>query len=458
MVVAVPAKPVSGETVLTDWGKQVIDYEGERYRFVRNPVSGTWQHENKPASGKALLECTQLPAGDPNVVMAECQAMVRGTADNDNFALTLSDYHATPASAVPRLLKYNTGQASRGGMSGGVALRVGGANNRQIVWESTGAQNWIRVLGWWVRDTPPPYPIEGDPIVAGWGKQVTDVAGGAWQYVRVPFAWSSVNDSPGVAAATKITLPGIPVDPDIVAAHVMLMIRDHATDNFSMQIWDAFPDGTQNVQGYAGSAYTEGSAERGGNAGNLVVHVGGAGNNEIWWSGGDSGTSCYIGIFGYFKAAKPGAASLPVPPAPGEPISSAWAGEVIDTAGRKLCQVSVPNAAIVNGVDGQTVSQVAECTNIPANDPRIKYAIVSAMVRDNNGTGSQALYIKHYDDDGTAGLAYSSGVQSRGGFNGPFIVRVGGVNNRQIRWACSEAGAAVDIYVYCSGYYVEDAA
>lgn len=450
MVVAVPAKPVSGETVLTDWGKQLIDYAGERLTFVRNPVAGTWQHENKPATGAALLELTQLPLNDSNVVAVHMQAMVRGTADNDNFAITLYDYHATPASAMPRLLKYNTGQASRGGMSGGVDLRVGGVNNRQIVWSSTGAQNWLRVLGWWTRETPPPYPIEGDPIVAGWGESITEYAGRAWEYHRVPFAWA-IQDVPGIASQVKITLPGIPVDPDIVGASIMLMIRDHATDNFSLQVYDF--DGS-----YAGSTYTEGSVERGGNAGNMVVKVGGPNNNEIWWFGGDSGSSCYIGVFGYYKAAAPGAVSLPDAPGPGEPISSAWAGEVIDTAARKLVQVSAPNAAIVNGVDGQTVSQVAECTNLPANDPRVKYAVISAMVRDNNGTGSQALYIKHYDDDGTAGLAYSSGVQSRGGANGPFIVRVGGVNNRQIRWACSEAGAAVDIYVYCSGYFIEDAA
>lgn len=466
MAVAKPPYPVSGETVLTEWGTDMVQYVSERMRFVRNPTAGAWA-PGFPVTGAQTqrhIELTELPANDPRIVMAQVAIMVRGDTDNDNMSCGFYDYAADAATAVSRLTKYNTGHGGNGGMSGSVPIRVGGVNNRQIVYYTNGDDTWVKVLGWWMSEddtTPqPPKPIEGDPIVAGWGKSLTEQAGGHWEFIAVGF--TGIANAVDGSVATLIEATNIPAnDPDIVAVSVSLMIRDvDSGGNFNIAAYD-FNPANPTVQGtQAGLSYTEGIANRGGNAGPFIVFVGGVNNRQFWWASSDttSGVDCWVWVNGYYKAAKPGAASLPVAPEPGEPISSAWAIDLIETAARKLRHVSVANTPVANGIDGQTVMQVLELTNLPANDPTIKYAEVAAMIRDNNGTGSQVIYLCHYDDESIAGPAYSSGMQNRGGENGPFVVRVGGVNNRQIKWYSSEGGTGVDVWIYCGGYYVEEGA
>ena len=146
----------------------------------------------------------------------------------------------------------------------------------------------------------------------------------------------------------------------------------------------------------------------------------------------------------------------PAYPIPGDPISSAWGTEMIDYAGEKWRYVSTPVLTALNDVDGQTVMQSLELTNLPLNDPNVVAAEIALMARLNSGSTSHNIAAYDFVSGNEAGRSYVSGVTSRGGYSGNFKVMVGGTNNRQIKWNSSLAGATLDCWLYCFGYWVRE--
>lgn len=447
-----PAYPVSGETVLTEWGTDLIDTIGERVYFVRNPVVG-WSLDSSAENGVIKYhELTHLPANDPDIVAAECSVLIRDT----NVSMALRHYQPDLTGAVPAgVFRYNTGTNARGGTSGSGFLRVGGVNNRQIAYSaSDGSDAWIRCHGWWKRAHKAPYPIEGDPIVAGWGQKVQEQLAPGWAYT--PHFERIVNDVAGTTTRTAAPILTLPNDPDIVAVSIGGMIRDDSGgDNINLTINDADANGVDGTQ--CASIYSSGQQGKGGMAGPFIALLPN-GARTLEWQSSATGCSIWIWVFGYWrKTTGAGSLILPPPPVPGEPISSAWARDLIDSTGRRMgrpVSAAVDLGTQLNAVDGQTVIQETELIGaVPTPTPQ--YALLTPMIRDNNGTGNINLILYHPDDT-HAGYAYSEGVQNRGGGSGPYMVKLGGPNGKSFRWSTSEAGTGVDAYVYCHGFAYQE--
>lgn len=455
MTLVKPPPVVSGETVLTQWGVDMVDLTKSKMRFERNSNTA-WQVDNIPGwSGNALVELTQVPANNPNIIAAEVQVMIRHS-DGTNCTVSIKHYNADPAAAIPANIKYNTG-TNIGGMTGGVRVNVGGVNNRQIVWSGGGTGHWLRVLGWWVADEAPPYPIEGDPIIAGWGDALTERVGERWEFV--PAGYTSLGTLDGNTGKVRVAIPSIPAnDPDIVAVSCSLRMTDAAgAANLTMSLYDGDEAGL-----LAGTVYTSGVEGRGGLAGPLIVLVGGAANNEIVWTSSEAGANvdCTIWVLGYWKRQKVDSPNLPPQPAPSTVISSAWGNALADLAGTKLRFVPCAQATVLNAVDGvASPGAVVELPDpFPANDPTVVAASISVMIRDSNGAQNLIVYALHFDGI-TAGFAYSDGVMDRGGTCGPFYVKVGGTNGRQVKWHSStDSPDLIDVWMYLHGWYVRETA
>lgn len=454
-MVAKPPVVASGETVEAQWGVDTIDFAHSRWAFVRNPQSDIWMMEDGPAiTEDAYLELTQLPANDPNIVAAEV-AMLHRSVDASNFSNHTKHYHPTLPAPNSAGLKYSTG-TTLGGSSGAHTVKVGGKNNREIVVQFDSPKNWVRILGWWVAGPKPPYPVDADPIVAGWGESLTKWAGEKWEYIPVPGASGYlIYNGDGIGTArNRIVIPQIPAnDPDIVAVSVQTRILDRSgAANLNVVIRDG--DAGELI---AGVSYTSGVEAKGGMTGPFIVLVGGPANNEIIHTTSEGGANVgeTIWCLGYWKRQKADSPNLPPLPVESGVISSAWGNALNDLTEKKLRFVDLPLLTALNGVDGVLSPGAAlELTNLPLNDPNVIAAKISIMLRDNNGTGNLMMQASHFD--GTlAGTAYTEGVQSKGGSNGPFYVKVGGTNNRQIKWHTSEAGSAVDCYLYCHGYWTK---
>lgn len=436
-----PAYPVSGETVETAWGVDLIDTIGERVYFVPNPVAA-WSLDSSAENGTAKHhELTHLPANDPDIVAAECSLLIR----DSNVSGALRHYEATPATSTPgAVFRYNTGTTARGGSSGSGFVRVGGVNNRQIVYSaSDGADFWIRCHGWWKRAPKAVYPVEGDPIVAGWAERVGAQLQGAWEFV--PHFERILNDvTPTSTAQVAAPILTLPDDPDIVAVSAMAMVRDDSGgDNINMLLYEG-SGGRQ-----AASIYSSGVASRGGMAGPYIVLLN-DGRRDIWWNASvGSGCSCWLYVLGYWKVVK-----APAAPAPGTVISTAWARDMIDTTARAMGRPAIGAidlGAVFAGLDGQTVIQEFEITTLPADMPTPKWVLISPMIRDTNGTESINIDLLHPDDT-VAGIAYTEGVSNRGGGSGPYMVKLGGPNGKSFRWRTSQAGAGVDVWAYIHGF------
>lgn len=443
-----PAYPVPGEVVETDWGKDLVDTVGERVYFVRNPVAA-WSLDSELQNGTVKYhELLHLPANDPDVIAAECSSLIRDT----NVSGTLRHYNPDVSIAgFTSVHRYNTGTNARGGTSGSGFIRVGGVNNRQIRYSgSDGADFWIRCHGWWKRAPKVPYPIEGDPIVAGWAGAVQDQLTPAWGFV--PHYANLLSDVAGTTTRTVVPITTLPADPDIVAVSVIGMIRDDSGgDNINLTLYDADAGGVDGAQG--ASIYSSGVANRGGCSGPFILLLP-EGKREVEWNASASGCSIWLWVVGYWrKTTGAGSLILPPKPTPGVPISTAWARDIIDSTGRRMgrpTNADIDLGAILNGVDGQDVTQETEITTFPAGMPTPQYAMLSGMIRDTNGTSSLYLYLLHPDDT-IAGIIYTDGVQNRGGGGGPYMVKLGGPNGKSFRWRVAEAGTGVDVWVYVHG-------
>jgi hypothetical protein len=109
--------------------------------------------------------------------------------------------------------------------------------------------------------------------------------------------------------------------------------------------------------------------------------------------------------------------------------------------------------AIVEAVNGQTAVQtVSAGTYVPTDAYAVQLAVI---IRRTGDTDNVALTVMHYD--GTiAGVAYSSGVANRGGSGNIGPVVLGGINNRQFKWATTDAGSDNDVYIYIVGYWTKN--
>lgn len=112
---------------------------------------------------------------------------------------------------------------------------------------------------------------------------------------------------------------------------------------------------------------------------------------------------------------------------------------------------------ILNAVDGLTGKNPVVVPFIPANDPNVVAIVAAISIRDKSGAGNLNATLYDYDE-GFAGGTYTSGVQDRGGLIAPIVVFTGGAANNEIKWASSEAGANVDISVWCLGWYTRETA
>ena len=447
-----PAYPVSGEVVATDWGKQLIDWTKEKGIFVRNV--GGWQLENVDGiPGGALLECTQIPANDPRIFAVEASMLIRGPNANDNVLGQLLDYNPDTLNGGPlRISKYSSGTLQRGGTSGSAPVWVGGVNNRQIVWTASNpgsgkSKFWVRVWGYWMHPEPPAYPIENDPIIAGWGIKEQDASGVCWEFVPLyTNVLQDVQGSPTNNTPVPVSLDALlPPDPDIVAVAIQGRILDTSGgDNITVTVLDG---GSTTDQ--AMTIYSSGVQSRGGGAGPFVALLGGTDGRSLGWYSSVAGTACRIWVqtVGYWKRRTIPMLAPPTYPVPGEPISSAWARDTIDMTAKRLAYGKVAgNGRLVNGADGSTTTIETPVPNIPAG---AVYALAQPFLRDNNGTEDLAMTLLHADDT-IAGYAYAEGVSQRGGQQGPYLVKM--TAGGGIRWKTNQAGTGVDVYLDVVGF------
>lgn len=146
----------------------------------------------------------------------------------------------------------------------------------------------------------------------------------------------------------------------------------------------------------------------------------------------------------------------PAYPVPGDPISSAWGTQVIDYIGEKWRYVPAPTYNPLNLVNGSTAKVALELTNLPANDPSVVAAEVGIVARDPSGTANMQMFVHDFATEVEAGRSYTTGVAARGGGGGNFRVLVGGTNNRQIKWSSSQGGTAIQVSLFCYGYWVRE--
>jgi len=147
-----PTYPIPGDPISSAWGTEMIDYAGEKWRYVSTPVF-TGLNDVDGQTALQSLELTNLPANDPNVVAAEVAIMVRLNTGTTSQSMSLYDY--LTGNEAGR--SYVSGTTSRGGYSGNFKVGVGGVNNRQIKWNASqagsGIDCWLYCYGYWVRET-----------------------------------------------------------------------------------------------------------------------------------------------------------------------------------------------------------------------------------------------------------------------------------------------------------------
>lgn len=105
----------------------------------------------------------------------------------------------------------------------------------------------------------------------------------------------------------------------------------------------------------------------------------------------------------------------------------------------------------INGGAGATTLQTSpELTDLPANGA--VYVECVFGVRESTGAN---VSMQLFDFDGTsAALGFTSGVAARGGWHTGAMVKLGGLNNRQIKWLTSVA-TNVTVWLYVVGWWVE---
>jgi hypothetical protein len=115
--------------------------------------------------------------------------------------------------------------------------------------------------------------------------------------------------------------------------------------------------------------------------------------------------------------------------------------------------VTISPESILSSDDGQTSDQTVTPTTLPT-DGTVKAVAVLFGIRRNADTNNESMSVKHYGGT-AAGITYTSGVISRGGFNWCHYVETGGTNNVQFKWASSDAGSDNDCYLSVYGYWTD---
>lgn len=129
-------------------------------------------------------------------------------------------------------------------------------------------------------------------------------------------------------------------------------------------------------------------------------------------------------------------------------------GSVDIGSGSLMRFVRTPNGgtAVVNGVAGQTTTQTtAELTDIPVNGA--VYGEFVFGIRHSVAGANEFATIMDYDGT-TAAFGYNSGSASRGGWHTGVMVKLGGTNNRQIKWKTSDT-TNVTFFLYLVGYWTD---
>lgn len=142
----------------------------------------------------------------------------------------------------------------------------------------------------------------------------------------------------------------------------------------------------------------------------------------------------------------------PAKPAAGSPPTAAFAAELRAYASEAMEFVRVPSTGVVwdlNNSIGTGAYQELVLSRLPANDPRLAYASLLLLVRGSAGD-NYALTVRGPDPANGDGIAYSTGSSARGGAAGPFMVRVGGAENRSVWWV---AAAGANCYITVLGYW-----
>jgi hypothetical protein len=162
-----------------------------------------------------------------------------------------------------------------------------------------------------------------------------------------------------------------------------------------------------------------------------------------------------VGVLSAQGPLRPG---LPAPtlPQPGDDLTVEWAEAVIAQGARGWRYVPVPRAYStspqVAGSAAPTGYTAVELTTLPVNDPRVVAASVDVLIRaDSTADGWASVY--DYDNTG-AGSAHLNGVSGRYAGSGPYIVMVGGVNNRQVKYRGNAATTLVWLSVV--GYWIAE--
>jgi hypothetical protein len=144
----------------------------------------------------------------------------------------------------------------------------------------------------------PTKPVPGEEIRHDtFGQPVVAYSGENLRFVRNKQSYATaVSNTTGAATATPLELTQLPAnDPKVAFAEVSLMVRDAAGINASVTVFDA-------DEVSAGTAYSSGTASRGGHQGPFRVPIRASGVNRrsIKWSG-TATAKCWIYVWGWWE-------------------------------------------------------------------------------------------------------------------------------------------------------------
>lgn len=135
----------------------------------------------------------------------------------------------------------------------------------------------------------------------------------------------------------------------------------------------------------------------------------------------------------------------PIIPAPGDEIRHELAAQLAAYAAEGLEFVRTSVSALswdLTAAAGTAAYVELELRRLPPNDPRIRYAVVLALLRGTAAGDNQSLQLAGQAGGPAATSTYNTGTVARGGAAGPFLVPVGGARGRSIWWNGSSGSQA----------------
>jgi hypothetical protein len=305
----------------------------------------------------------------------------------------------------------------------------------------------------------PAIPAAGDEVLASWAGDVIDFIGAGWRYVPIERA-TLLNSATGLTAEQTLEVTAIPAnDPNVVAAEIHIMVRNSSESTTTMTV-------RHFSGGDALAGYSSGYTGRGGSSDTGPVLVGGVNNRQIKWLAGHTTATVWMYCAGYWvrESVEPvvgssdpiGTTADPLLPTPGSDLTVEWAASLIAKAAKGWRYVPVPRgyntSPPIAQTAGVTTHQAIELTTLPVDDPRVVAAAVDVIIRTDSAIDG---WVSIADYDGTgAGHVYSNGVAQKYAISGPYIVFVGGVNNRQIKWRANAATSLA--WVSPVGYWIAE--